>query len=372
MIGGEHLLRLIDDILDLARIEAGRVSISTEPVSVVDVLAELRNSLEPIAAKHGITFEARPLPANLPMALADRVRFIQILMNFGSNAIKYNRPGGRVAFEVSVPDAKHLRVTVEDSGLGIPLDKQGKLFQPFQRAGQETGPIQGTGIGLVITKRLAELMGGSFGFRSTPGEGSAFWVDVPKHESGAPSVPARALAAQKVGADFSAGSSRVVLYMEDNPANVTFMKDLLGTFDNITMVTTTTAEEGVTTAIRLRPDVILMDINLPGMSGLDALRGIARDATHSGHCVDGRRDGTRPTFRQAGGVSSILHQAGQSGRTHQSARRVVRLANAALSLAAHACQRKRARFAPLSGVQRIGFTQMPAHERRIVGAIYAP
>ncbi|HVW24440.1 MAG TPA: PAS domain S-box protein [Polyangiaceae bacterium] len=271
--GGEHLLRLIDDILDLSRIEAGRVSISTEPVSLVDVLGEVRRTMEPMAARQGIVFEASAVPADLPMAAVDRVRLIQILMNFGSNAIKYNRTGGRVVFGVSLPDAKHVRVTVEDSGLGIPLDKQAKLFQPFQRAGQEAGPIQGTGIGLVITKRLAELMGGGVGFRSSPGEGSVFWVDIPVHdELRVNPLPERALL--KVDAELSTGPARVVLYVEDNPANVVFMKDLLGTFDHLTLVTTTTAEDGVTAARRLLPDVILMDVNLPGMSGLDALKAL--------------------------------------------------------------------------------------------------
>lgn len=274
--GGEHLLRLIDDILDLSRIEAGSVSISTEPVSLVDVLGEVRRTLEPMATRQGIVFEARFVPADLPMAAVDRVRLIQILMNFGSNAIKYNRTGGCVAFQISLPDPNNVRITVEDSGFGIPLDKQDKLFQPFQRAGQEAGPIQGTGIGLVITKRLAELMGGGVGFRSDPGQGSAFWVNIPVHQSRAKSTPERAFV--ETGAELSVGAERVVLYVEDNPANVVFMKDLLGTFDRLTLVTTATAEEGVAAARRLQPDVILMDVNLPGMSGLDALRALRGSA----------------------------------------------------------------------------------------------
>src|SRR5262249_37486950 len=133
-----------------------------------------------------------PLPGQLPMVLVDRTRFIQILMNFGSNAIKYNRPGGSVTFTVSVPETSLVRVAVSDTGMGIAEDKQDKLFQPFQRAGQETGSIEGTGIGLVITKRLAELMHGTVGFSSVEGSGSRFWVDIPAHSSvPAPSVAAR-------------------------------------------------------------------------------------------------------------------------------------------------------------------------------------
>jgi signal transduction histidine kinase len=274
--GGEHLLRLIDDILDLSRIEAGGVSISTEPVGVLEVLEEVRKTLEPIAARHGIRVEVEVLPAELPLVAADRTRFIQILMNFGSNAIKYNRPAGKMTFTVSTPRPGHARVAVRDTGMGIPADKQDKLFQPFQRAGQETGPIEGTGIGLVITKRLAQLMQGDVGFRSVSGEGSEFWVDMPVHESGAhSSVPP---AVRDVGEGRLAGAGgRLILYVEDNPANVTFMKDLFSTFENIDLLTAPTAETGVELARGRRPEVIIMDINLPGMSGLDALRALRDD-----------------------------------------------------------------------------------------------
>jgi signal transduction histidine kinase/CheY-like chemotaxis protein len=271
--GGEHLLRLIDDILDLSRIEAGGVSISIEPVSVIELLEEVTTTLVPMAARQGIRVEVDPLPALVPMVAADRTRLAQIFMNFGSNAIKYNRLAGKVTFIVSTPKADHVRVTVRDTGLGIPTGKQDKLFQPFQRAGQETGPIEGTGIGLVITKRLARLMQGDVGFRSVSGEGSEFWVDIPSHHSRAQSSPPPPLR--------DAGSERLVehgrglvLYVEDNPANVAFMKELVGTFDNIDLLTAPTAEMGIELARGRQPQVIIMDINLPGMSGLDALRAL--------------------------------------------------------------------------------------------------
>ncbi|HVW24452.1 MAG TPA: PAS domain S-box protein [Polyangiaceae bacterium] len=268
--GGEHLLRLIDDILDLSRIEAGAVSMSLEAVNVEDVLTEVRTALEPMAARAGLSLEMQRPETPLPTIATDRTRFAQILMNFGSNAIKYNRPGGSITLTVSARPSNVVRVAVEDTGLGIPLEKQGKLFQPFQRAGQETGPIEGTGIGLVITKRLAELMRGSVGFRSAEGEGSEFWVEMPVH-LGTSLASAREVSAGAAKL-VNAGGSRVVLYVEDNPANILFMTDLLGSFDGIQLITAPTAEMGVELARMKKPDAIVMDINLPGMSGLDALR----------------------------------------------------------------------------------------------------
>lgn len=269
--GGEHLLRLIDDMLDLSRIEAGGVSISTEPLSVLDLLDEVRTTLEPIAAQQGILVEIETLSAERPMVAADRTRLLQILINFGSNAIKYNRPSGNVAFIVSAPDSARVRVTVRDTGLGIPADKQDKLFQPFQRAGQETGPIEGTGIGLLITKRLARLMHGDVGFRSALGEGSEFWVDLPIHELGQQSG-AEPAALDAVPRRLGADGRKRILYVEDNPANLAFMKDLVSTFENIDLIAAPSAEMGIELARLRHPDAIIMDINLPGMSGLDALR----------------------------------------------------------------------------------------------------
>jgi PAS domain S-box-containing protein len=269
--GGQHLLRLIDDILDLSRIEAGGVSISVEPIEVGMVIEEVARNLAPMTVRQGIALVVTALPADLPPVAADRTRFAQILMNLGSNAIKYNRPSGSVTFEVTITSPGTVRVSVRDTGVGVPKDKQDKLFKPFQRAGQETGPIEGTGIGLVITRRLAELMGGEVGFDSVAAQGSTFWVELPVHEApaaagAAPSVSDRGRPA------LAPAARRRVVYIEDNPANVVFMRDLVGTFENVDLVTAPTAEMGIALVRDQPPDVVLMDINLPGMNGFEALR----------------------------------------------------------------------------------------------------
>jgi PAS domain S-box-containing protein len=279
--GGEHLLRLIDDILDLSRIEAGAVAVSTEPVGTVEVLQEALGTLQPMASRTGVRVELLPVPPQAAMVKADRTRFAQIVMNYGTNAIKYNRADGSVSISVSVVDGDFVRVTISDTGHGIAADKQDKLFQPFQRAGQETGPIEGTGIGLVITKRLAELMGGRVGFRSTPGAGSDFWVDLPLHATPSGVRPDGTAAKAEAGA-LSEQRGRVVVYVEDNPANVTFMRDVLSDFDGLELVAAPTAEMGIEIARARVPDAIIMDINLPGMSGLEALQVLRRDEATKG------------------------------------------------------------------------------------------
>ena len=269
---GEHLLRLIDDILDLARIESGRVPMSSEPVSLHEVFDESIRTLGPIASEHNVQLELKPCEMTCPHVLGDRVRVLQILMNFGSNAIKYNRPRGRVSFSAQKIEAQ-VRLLVEDTGMGIALDQQSKLFQAFQRAGQEAGPIEGTGIGLLITKKLAELMDGRVGFESTPSVGSRFWVDLPLSEaaeSGSRDIrPA-------TGAPLTRPARGQVLYVEDNPANIAFMCDLFDDIEGMELVTARSAGEGLMLARALRPQIVLMDINLPDMSGSQALLALQR------------------------------------------------------------------------------------------------
>jgi signal transduction histidine kinase len=176
--GGDHLVQLIDDLLDLSRIEAGRLSVSLEPVDLAEAFERVRATLDPLAMASGVHLQLSA-PPEVPPILVDPARFHQILMNFGSNAIKYNRANGSVTFAAHSLSLEHVRISVSDTGIGIPVDQRDRLFEPFQRAGQERSDIKGTGMGLAITKRLAALMHGTLGFSSVWMQGSEFWVDLP-------------------------------------------------------------------------------------------------------------------------------------------------------------------------------------------------
>jgi CheY-like chemotaxis protein len=268
--GGEHLLRLIDDVLDLSRIEAGHITVSRESVNLREVIEEVVATLDPMASRHSISIQVTVPAGELPRVHADRTRLAQILMNYGSNAIKYGKPNGHVTFAVRAHDSEMMRISVVDNGIGIPASKRDKVFEPFQRAGQETGPIEGTGIGLTISKRLAEMMEGRVGFSSEVDHGSEFWIDIPIDQRATEDVAPLA----KTPSPSSLSTSEVVhkvVYIEDNPSNIAFMRDLLADLPGIELVTAPSAEIGLELVRAHRPRVVIMDINLPGMSGLEAM-----------------------------------------------------------------------------------------------------
>ena len=271
MRGGEHLLRLIDDVLDLARIESGRILVSSEPVEVAAVLVEVVHTLEPMASRASIRIVAPEVPPETPPVIADRTRLAQVLMNLGSNAIKYGKTDGHVAFRTE-PGPGSVRITVIDDGIGIPDDKRDRIFDPFQRAGQEAGPIEGTGIGLTISKRLAELMRGSVGFHSQLGQGSEFWIELPAHRDVAPDLPSTAGFAA-LPSRLAAGERRhTIVYVEDNPSNIAFMRELVEELPSVELLTAPTAEIGLELIRGRLPKAVIMDINLPGISGFEAVR----------------------------------------------------------------------------------------------------
>lgn len=266
--GGEHLLRLIDDVLDLAKIESGRLTISLEPVCLRSVLDEVLATLEPLAARMEITLLG-PAPADLPRVTADRTRLTQILVNLGSNAIKYGKRGGRAEIAVR-RTGDHVRITVTDDGIGIAAGRADMVFEPFQRAGQENGPIEGTGIGLAITRRLAEMMAGTVGFESEVDRGSAFWVELPVASAGAEDASEREVT--RAAPRAAAAMRHKIVCIEDNPASVAFIEALVDDLDGVELVTAPNAELGLELIRAHRPTVVIMDINLPGMSGFDAVR----------------------------------------------------------------------------------------------------
>jgi len=176
---GEHLLELINDILELSKIESGELAVEAEKVDAAHVLRSVIETLTPSAARRGIELIGGDCPRDLPLVLADHVRVAQALINLGSNAIKYNRPGGTVTFTCEKIDGVWIRLAVTDTGIGIPENRQSELFQPFNRLGVEKKAIDGTGVGLALTKRLLNLMGGRIGFTSELDKGSCFWIDLP-------------------------------------------------------------------------------------------------------------------------------------------------------------------------------------------------
>jgi signal transduction histidine kinase/AmiR/NasT family two-component response regulator len=273
---GWYLLELINEILDLALIESGKLPLSLEPILLTDVMGECHAMFVPQAQKRGIrmTFPEFEIPH---FVKADRTRVKQILINLLSNAVKYNKVGGSVVVDYTVSTAGRIRISVRDTGEGMTPDRMTQLFQPFNRLGKETGVEEGTGIGLMVSKRLVELMKGVIGVESTVGVGSVFWIELnltaePRVAAGA--AQPTAVAQVQFRAD---GRLHTVLYVEDNPANLMLVEDLIARRPDIRLLSAMDGIRGVEMALASQPDVILMDINLPGISGFQALKTLRAD-----------------------------------------------------------------------------------------------
>ena len=274
---GWYLLELINEILDLALVESGKLSLSLESMSLGEVLADCQAMIEPQVHKSGIAVHF-PTPQAPWVIRADRTRVKQVLLNLLSNAIKYNRVGGRVDVRCEAGTAGRTRVSVQDTGEGLSADKLSQLFQSFNRLGQEAGSQEGTGIGLVMSKRLVELMGGRIGVDSSVGVGSVFWFELDSSAAlqaiAEPDDvrPATALTST------TGAARRTLLYVEDNPANLLLVQRLVERRTDIRMLSAPDGRSGVEMAHAHQPDVILMDINLPGINGITALRVLAESA----------------------------------------------------------------------------------------------
>ncbi len=273
---GWYLLELINEILDLALIESGKLIMSEEPVALADLLTECRALVESQAVQREVTLHFAAMDSPLHVK-GDRTRLKQVLVNLLYNAVKYNRKPGRVDVTCLVLSPDVVRITVRDTGQGLSAEQLGKLFQPFNRLGREAGVEEGTGIGLVVTQRLVHLMGGQIGAESTPGVGSMFWVDLTRvapaqtDYGGIDWVPAK-------DAFIRHGQAvQTVLYVEDNPANLELVEQIIVRYPNLRLLSAADGSTGIEFARTYLPQVILMDINLPGISGIEAMRVLHAD-----------------------------------------------------------------------------------------------
>ncbi len=273
---GWYLLELINEILDLAQIESGKLSLSPEPVSLQEIMLECHAMMEQQAQKRDIrmTFPELIFPY---FVKADRTRVKQVLINLLFNAVKYNKVGGAVVVDCAVITADRIRISVKDTGEGLSPDELTQLFQPFNRLGQETGIEEGTGIGLMVSKRLVEMMNGQIGVESTVGVGSVFWFELNLTTEPQSVVAALKPAAAGQAQIQNGAQLRTLLYVEDNPANLMLVEDLIARRPDIRLLSAMDGNRGVEIARASRPDVILMDINLPGISGIQALKILRAD-----------------------------------------------------------------------------------------------
>ncbi len=272
--GGRHLLALINDVLDIARIESGEMSLSTESVALHELVAETIDLMQPLAADAGVTLHANGGPVE-DHVLADRQRLRQILLNLLSNAIKYNHTDGDVWVSWTA-SAGLVAVTVRDNGQGIALEHHDRLFTPFDRLGAEASGIEGTGIGLALTRALVEMMGGGITVESAPREGSTFTLTLVAAPAAETSLPTVDGAGGASGGELSGEPKATLLYIEDNAPNVRVVEELLKLRPEWRLVHAATGSLGIDLALSHRPDLILLDLHLPDLSGRDVLTAIKR------------------------------------------------------------------------------------------------
>ena len=275
--GARHLLELINEVLDLAQVETGRLQVELEPVPVAELLDECVGLLQPLAGLEGIGVTIVDAAAGGGWIMADRTRVKQVLLNLLSNGIKYNRPGGAVRI-ACVAEGVSLRIEVTDSGPGLSAEQGARLFNEFERLGAIHTGVEGAGLGLALSKHLMHAMGGEIGLTSQVGIGSTFWIRLARAVAPSQAMELESSAPQAGSAPADAGVLRKVLYIEDNPVNVLVMQAMLERVPHLTLTTAALPEQGLAMAIAQRPDLILLDIQLPGIDGFEVLRRLRLDA----------------------------------------------------------------------------------------------
>jgi signal transduction histidine kinase/CheY-like chemotaxis protein len=274
---GWYLLELINEVLDLTLIESGKAMLSYEAVALNEVMLECQALIEPQAQQRGIELRL-PLDGVFRYVMADRTRLKQVLINLLFNAVKYNNPGGVVSIECILRPSGSIRINVRDTGGGLTQEQLGQLFQPFNRLGKEAGGEEGTGIGLVVTKRLVELMGGVIGVDSSIGVGSLFWIEFPLVSPPAGALPHAGPVESARAPAPDASPAGTLLYVEDDPANLDLVEQLIARCPELRLLSAADGKLGIEYARAYQPQVILMDINLPGgISGLEVMQSLRTD-----------------------------------------------------------------------------------------------
>ena len=265
--GGRHLLELINELLDLATIESGHVNLFLEPVNLADMVEDCRSLMQPLANARQITLRLEV--STQWVVRADRVRTKQVLLNLLSNAVKYNRAGGSIYLGVQASTGERLRIVVSDTGNGIAAARMAELFRPFSRLVSEHSEIEGTGIGLTIVRRLVELMGGTVGVDSQVGIGSTFWIELPSTATATLEIATQSQ--EPVLPPDAPMRRQCVLCIDDEPANLRLIIQMLGMRRHLQLITADTPKRGIELASTHRPELILLDLNMPLMDGYQVL-----------------------------------------------------------------------------------------------------
>ncbi len=273
---GEHLLELINDILDLSKIESGKVSLSIEAFHIHSLITEVAKLLQPIMVEHALVIKIDSVEEPELAVKADRVRLKQVLLNLMHNAIKYNRKGGSISISSKKLDGQKVQISVEDTGVGISPESLENIFKPFERGSSDIDHIEGTGIGLAISRKLTDLMKGSIDVQSEEGKGSCFSITLPEGKLSTPHINEKPVASHAKANSKNKENHFTVIYVEDNPANMELVASILFRHD-LKLLQAPDASLGIELAKAHNPDLILMDINLPGMDGYEALKNLKAD-----------------------------------------------------------------------------------------------